>query len=255
MLRISRAKPVASKPNAPRRQTASAWRGPVRLLVAPGALVATIAFSCHDKDSIWLIDPNGSGGSSGGTGTAGNGNGGGGSGGNGGSGMAGAAGTMGGTAGSGTGGSAGAAGSGNGGSAGSGAGSGPLPGDAGPDSGGPDSGGPQPLPTATTQAEAVSNICVLLDRVPSCPAPADPCTDNTNAGWDGIKGGFPPACGADIDAYFFCAANAADANYDCAGDNTPEIAGLPGSPGQTGSCADEEAAYFAIFDNTNPCTQ
>jgi hypothetical protein len=243
MLRIFRAKPVASQSTTSQgRATPPAWRGAVVLMIVPGTLVATIAFSCNNKDSIYITDPNATGGSSGAAGNAGSG----GSGGNGGSGMAGAAGSStGGTAGaggsSGAGGSAGMAGS--AGSAGTGGSvNDPDAGDGGPD---PDSGGPPPEPL--TQAQAVTAICARLDEVASC-APLDGCTDIYNGQWDFYNASYPN-CAAITDAWFQCLAAEPVTSYYCDNDSP-----LPLVP-QTGACADEETAFGEVSAATAPCTQ
>jgi hypothetical protein len=238
MLRIPRSKPMTSQAAAQQPRTLAAWRGPVTLLIAPGALLATIAFSCHDKDAIWIVPPGGAGAAGEAPGVAGTG--GIGNGGMGGSNAAGAAGSSsGGTAGSGAGGSAGSS---NGGSAGSGtAGTTGLPGDAGPDSGGPDSGGPPP---PLTQQQAADAICARLGEVASC-SPPDSCPDAILGGWEGLKGFFPD-CTDTIDAYFHCVALEPVTSYDCSG-GTSEV-----STPQPGNCADEDVAFQAVQGGTDP---
>jgi hypothetical protein len=242
MLRIPRSKPVTSK-SAAQGSAPPAWRGPVTLLLVPGALIATIAFSCHDKDAIWIVPPGGAGtgGAPGVAGTGGTGNGG-----NGGSNMAGAAGSSaGGTAGSGNGGNGGSAGSSSGGSAGTGtAGTTSLPGDAGLDGGEPDSGGPQ----LTAHQQRAAAICAKMEALDPCQSPAATCMDDIVTQWDdptaAIYASEQAGCGPTVDAYFACQANASLAAYDC---NAPGPEWTTGGP----ECQAEEAAFFDAF--ANPC--
>jgi hypothetical protein len=150
--------------------------------------------------------------------------------------VAGAAGSGGSAGSSGAGGSAGTAGTaGTAGAAG--APNDPDAGDGGVD---PDSGTPQ----LTAQEVAADAICVRLDNVAACPAPAEPCRDGVIGTWEAFAaedGGCTDR--AIVDAYFNCLATEPDANYDCASDNTPEFVLF----GQTGGCADEEGDLVACL--------
>jgi len=200
------------------------------------ALVAALAFSCHDRDTIWVAP--GVGGSAGQGGAGGSGQGG--------SNLGGAAGSsVGGSSGSGAGGSAGSAGS-SAGSGGSGqAGTENLPPDAGPDADAPESGGP----VLTAHQQVATAICARLDEVDPCQPSSPTCRDDIVGGWEFVQASADPSCAATIDAYFNCQATDSLGSFDCNGtDSTPQFI-VPTS----GACSDEENAFFLAADPSNTC--